>query len=348
MPEGSFNKLILARSQNRSTVLIFVMLLICMDIAFCHLSEIRMVEPTNFYSFNSREPFVYRMLIPLVLSVFHVDFMTCKTQLNFPISSCADLLALCIDWSSLAFSCIILIICFRKIKSNEATRLHRPEIVVPVFMWMVIFNYMLVPNRSIYYPYDFLELSFLSVAVWLGVSGRGGYWGLPLLTLLSSLNKETALFLPVVYTLYVGWRGELTRRTILIAILSLLFVFVGKYFCVFYITNFIITTPPNDPSIFENHLFLNITQMANPIAWLAWLSAFGGAAIFMILPSPRIRNLKIVVSGLILTWILVIFFVGITRQIRLMGPMIYPILLPVMLIIEDLMYSKLASRSPEN
>src|SRR5208337_1406420 len=134
------------------------MIILCISIAFCHLSEYRMIEPVDFYTFNAKEPFIYRIFLPVLFSKFDFVLGSCSTKLNFPIGSCADLTALFVDALSLMISCVIVLHVFRKLPSGDIISFHRPELVVPLFLWMVIFTYLIVPNRSIYYPYDFTEL----------------------------------------------------------------------------------------------------------------------------------------------------------------------------------------------
>lgn len=205
-------KLALAMNTNKRPIIaILTMVIICINIAFCHLSEIRMVEPNDFYTFNAREPFIYRILLPLLFSKFRLS--SCSTKLNFPIGSCADLTALFVDVLSLITSSVMVLYVFRRIPSGNKISFHRPELAVPLFLWMVIFTYMLVPNRAVYYPYDFLELMFFSIGIYMSTL-KNGIYVLPILTFVSSMNKETALFLPLIYAVYTGYTGKLTKAAI--------------------------------------------------------------------------------------------------------------------------------------
>jgi hypothetical protein len=92
------------------------------------------------------------------------------------------------------------------------------------------------------------------------------------------------------------------------------------------------------PSIFENQFLYNIIQLSNPLAWLAWLSAFGGCGLFLAIPRNGYKRLNMIVGALILFWAFIVFFVGISRGMRLFGFLIFPVLLPIMLQIEDFLY----------
>lgn len=304
-----------------------------------------MVEPNDFYTFKAREPFIYRIFLPLLFSNFHLG--SCSTRLNFPISSCADLTALCVDVLSLIISSFIVLHVFRIIPSGGKISFHRPELAVPLFLWMVLFTYMLVPNRAIYYPYDFLELMFFSIGIYLSTM-RSGIYVLPILTFIASLNKETALFLPLIYAIYAGYTGKLTKASIVSVAVSLLAAFLGKYASIYYIMNVIGTTNTTSPSVFEKHFLYNVEQLANPIAWLTWLSAFGGCAVFLAFPRIGYKRLNILVGLLILSWTFIVFFVGVSRGMRLYGFLIFPVLLPIMLQVEEFLYpGKRESESKE-
>jgi hypothetical protein len=251
-----------------------------------------------------------------------------------------------VDGLSLIISCMIVLRVFRKIQSSGAICLHRPELAVPLFLWMVIFTYLIVPNRSIYYPYDFTELMFFSIGTYLSTMGRPGIYILPVLTFVSSLNKETSLFLPAIYAIYTGYTGKLTKGSIVAVGVSVLAVFVGKYASIYYVTNVI--EKNIIPSVFENQFFYNIKQLLNPLAWLAWLSVFGGCGLFLAIPRTGYKRLNIVVVTLIFLWFFIVFFVGISRAMRLFGFLIFPVLLPMMIQIEDFLYpGKLESESKD-
>jgi hypothetical protein len=323
----------------RNPALKLAMLLICMTVAFCHLSlSLHEVEPTSFYGFAAREPFIYRILIPALFRLLPINFRTCSAHLNFPIEHCADLAALCVDWLALTFSCVILLHAYRSVASQERTFLHQPVLVIPIFLWMVIFDFVLVPNNSMYYPYDFLQLLFFSSAVWVGVSARGYGW-LPLLAFISTLNKEDAIFLPVTAAIYAAWVGRLDRRMMLSMLAAFIAVALAKYASLMYIRD-VIKLPAANPALYENHLFYNLHQLANPIAWLAWLGIFGGGAFILALPLQRIGRLKIIIVALVMAYIPIVFLMGESREIRLFGPLICPVLLPIVLTVDALLYGE--------
>jgi len=317
--------------------LLLALPLICLTVAFCHLSlSLHEIEPATFYSFGAREPYIYRILLPALGALLPAHTLAHDTHLTFPLEHGADVVALCVDWLALTFACVLMAASFRRIAAGDAAHLRQPGLVVPVFLWMVIFDYILVPNNSMYYPYDFPQLLFFAGAVWLGVSGRGGYWGVALLTFIGALNKEDALFVPVIAAIYAAWVGKFNARLLWSMLAAAAAVVLAKYMGLLFVRD-LIKLPAASPTLYENHLAYNLHQLINPIAWFAWLGVFGGGAFVLAMPLARINRLKIAVVGLMLAYIPVILVMGESRELRLMGPLIGPVILPVMLTVDALL-----------
>jgi len=322
----------------RHVALLLALPLVCLTVAFCHLSlSIHEIEPATFYSFAAREPYIYRILLPTLGALLPAHALAHNTHLSFPLEHGADALALCVDWLALTFACVLMAVSFRRVAAGDRAHLRKPGLVVPVFLWMVIFDYILVPNNSMYYPYDFPQLLFFAGAVWLGVSGRGGYWGLPLLAFIGALNKEDALFVPVIAAIYAAWVGKFSARLVWSMLAAVAAVVLAKYVGLVVVRE-LVKLPAASPTLYENHLAYNLHQLINPIAWFAWLGVFGGGAFVLAMPLARISRLKIAVVGLMLAYIPVILVMGESRELRLMGPLICPVLLPVLLTLDALLY----------
>lgn len=319
-------------------------IIICITISFCHLSESRSVQPIEYFVFGSPEPFVYRAFLPLLFSKFYIVNNACITHLNFPISSCADLTALCIDSISLTLACLIIFSTFKKLGTGAASAFRRPQLVIAFFLWMVVFNYIAVPNRSIYYPYDFPELFFFSLGAYFGTRYSFGKYVLPVLVFISAFNKETALFLPFIYLVYRGFSGKIDNSEIISVTISVLAAFAGKYVSIYYVTH-IIGVGNGAPNVYENHLHDNVHQLLNPIAWLAWASTFGGALFFILDPKEIKQRFNVIFLALLAAWLVVVFTVGLAREIRLFGFLIFPLLLPIMLRAESFLYANNQSPS---
>jgi hypothetical protein len=335
---GGASTLLLMPERRRA--LLFALPLICLTVAFCHLSlSFHEIEPVSYYAFGVHEPYLYRILVPALFRWLPARSLSCSTHLTFPIERCADVAALAIDWLALTAACLLLFATFRLVAARDRAELLTPALVVPLFLWMVVFDYILVPNNSMYYAYDFLQLAFFAAAAWLGASARGGYWALALLSFIGALNKEDALFLPVIAGVYAFWVERLNLRMVWALLLAAIAVLVAKYVTILYIRE-VVRIPMATPTLFENHLVHNLHQLLNPIAWFAWLGAFGGGVFVLAMRLRRIEQLKLMVIGLIAAYVPVIFLVGESRELRLLGPMICPVLLPVMLTVDALLYGE--------
>jgi hypothetical protein len=330
----------------RSPALKLALLPICMAVAYCHMNlSQHVIEPASFFAFGSREPFIYRILLPAIFQLLPASFQSCRTHLPFPLEHCQDAAALVVDWLALVFSCVILLRAFRIIAAHDGPHLRQPALVVPLFLWIVIFEYVLVVNGSMYYPYDFLQLLFFASAVWVGVSPRRAYWLLPLLAFVGALNKEDAIFLPVTAGIFAYWVGRLHRGMLVSIGIAVIAVVAAKYASLLYVRD-ILGLPPFAPSLFEYHLAYNLHQVINPVSWLSWMCIFGGGVFMLTLPLPRINRLKLLVLVIFLAYLPVVFTVGESREIRLFGPLICAVLLPLMLTINALLFDATDAPAP--
>jgi hypothetical protein len=326
-----------------SRKLLFVAYLIvtlCTVVAFFHLSGPRPIEPQYYFTFKTRQPFIYRILLPMIMNHIGIDVSNCNTGLNFPIQSCGDIASLIIDDLALIISCMMIYATFIKIASHSDTSLGEPFIAIPIFIWMVIFTYVMVPNRNLYYPYDFSELMFFSLAAYVGACLHISYIVLPFLTLLSALNKETAFFVPIICVLYANTVGALRQRLLISAAASFVISFFTKYLCIWYIRIIIGRGFSGHLLLFENRILDNLSQLANPIAWMSWAAAFGGLYLLWFVPMDRTRILDRAVGLLACMWVGVIFIVGINRELRLLAPLILPVLLPTVMKIDSILFHR--------
>jgi hypothetical protein len=214
----------------------------------------------------------------------------------------------------------------------------RPELVVPVFLWTVIFDYVAVPNDSIYYAYDFAELTFFAILAWLGTTTNRAHLFLPVLILFASFNKETALFMIPVFVVYAACAGTTNRWSILSAAISVAAVLIAKYIAYYYVIKMINPDVSLDPHVYENKILDNLKQLLNPLAWFAWAGVFGGGTVFLAMPGASVRLLNFAIAVIIIGWLAILFVVGLPREMRLFGPMAFLVILPLMLKIETFLY----------
>lgn len=336
-----------AKGEDRIVLLLWIALtLACARIAWTHLSLFRMLDPAELFSFNARPPFTYRLFLPFLLSPLRIDFANCATGLNAPIGSCADVAALIIDTASLFFATALMLSTFRILARAGAIPFLRPELVAPILLWTVTFSYVAVPNSSIYYAYDFPELLFFALTARLAVAAPGYAFVLPPLLLLAATCKETALFMVPVYLIYAWCMRPLTRAQWVAAGVAAALVAASKYALYAYVIHYMRPDLAAAPVVYENQVVKNLRQFANPMAWFAWTGLYGGAAVLLAAPVAARPGLNRAIFAVIAGWMVILLAVGLPREMRLFGPMIFLLAIPLQLRVERLLYGGAAPSRP--
>ena len=306
-------------------------------ISFVRLSQPMTVSPADYFSFNARAPFLYRPLLPALLSWMPVDFQSCRVGLNVPLDTCANVAALALDGTFLFVTCL----CVWSAMSVVAERVGRhPDWGIPaalLALWMATACFVLPPNRILYYAYDSLDLAFVAVGVMLATRWRrrGALLLIPL-TFLAAFNKETAVFIPISVLVFAFFMRQIDRRLLVCSGLAAIATPLAKPLSVAFIQWKLGTTVP--ANLFELQLLGNLRQLTNPLMWLAWGSAMGGALLaLLLLPSldPHVRKLRRVVVAIVVVWFGVIMVVGMAREMRLLAPLIPVVVLAVTALLWD-------------
>jgi hypothetical protein len=301
------------------------LVVVCLQLAWMHVSSIHMVAPLDYFNLKSSEPFVYRTFWPMVLSFIGLENLGRSTSLNFPADNTANLAALLIDFFTMYFTLAILLSFSKKLfeKINPGKRDICVFLMIGSYLWCIIFSYLLVPNRTIFYPYDFTEQMFIAVSVYLSIARfKWLHAGLIMTCLVAGLNKETAVFYPVMFLLFRYAIGKMTSLDIAAAVIATTAAFLSKYLSLMYLSFVNDYSVPADAQFFELQIVYNIEQMTNPLAWLSWLGAFGGLYILIVPLLSRVpRRILVPTIMILLCWVAIMFVVGISREMRLLGPM---------------------------
>jgi hypothetical protein len=93
---------------------------------------------------------------------------------------------------------------------GQSGRALRPLLVLSLWTWQMAVTFIASQVHNWYYPYDFLAQAFMAWGCWLIVSGRS-FQSLAVLTLVATLNRETAIWLPV---WYLAWHGVSDRKVL--------------------------------------------------------------------------------------------------------------------------------------
>ena len=157
------------------------------------------------------------------------------------------------------------------------------------------------------------------------------------LTFVAAFNKETAVFIPISAVVFAFYMRRVDRRLIACSALAVIATLLAKPLSVAFIEQRLGSTAP--AKVFERHLSENLGQLANPVTWLAWGSAMGGALLaLLLLPSldAHVLKLRRIVVSTIVAWFGVIMAVGVVREMRLLAPLIPVVALTVTTLLWDL------------
>ena len=91
---------------------------------------------------------------------------------------------------------------YRKVSQRHTL----PALVFPLFLFCVMWTYVIHNEANFSYPYDLLSLAFFTGGLYAIYEGR--FFPLALILLVGTFNRETTLFLIVIYLLDAASRGS--------------------------------------------------------------------------------------------------------------------------------------------
>ena len=325
MIEKEISNYFIRNEKNKLTNLLLDLFVffVFLNIAWTHQTILFQLVPIEeFYKNGYRPPFNYRVLLRVVYHIF-----TGGMQFDFvfkqPLSNSRELfhlftdtLALFIVWKSLTETAI-----------NQGLKKYKSKIFSFIFtIHIVVFGYFFVPNRALFYPYDFVELMFFSLFLWLATSRISFKNNLSLILLLiASLNKETAVFGWLIFYIISTYKNEklfayLTIKHLIFLMLAGVTMIISKVISI-EISNYLITSKQHIAIILhENHLKENFRQLFNPLFWFSMIGIFSYLYIPLVFVRKKLQRIDLVLLILVLIWFLIMFFVGLIRELRLFVP----------------------------
>lgn len=213
----------------------------------------------------------------------------------------------------------------------------------PQMQWLTLglgyaayFDYILVLNRNVYYPYDILGLFLFSLLVYLAWLGRPVLFAL--LFPFAFLNKETVTLTILIYFGFHVGRVPLTK------LLSFCAVMTAMVICLRWIQHSIFC--PSCPMA-QDQLSYNVHQLANPLFWISVASVFGFGYVPLLLfwrnIPTRVRLTCVIVFAV---WAVGMAKVGILREIRIFSELSILILLMTTLAFATAAERALALKDP--
>lgn len=307
---------------NRYLLAIFALALVAsINIAWAHQNAIlHAITVPNYYDFAARKPFIYRVLLPLIYGALFGFRNVIYTDLKHPVSSSYEIFQLVADSLAIFSLFIAMFMLFDMFNKQHAKNTNA---LVALLFWLIvlIFGYFIVPNRTYFYPYDFIELSMLALTM-LAITRaeRSLIYLLPALLFFASLNKETAGFVLTFYVIHHYGRRSI-REMLATLILSVAACMLARYFVFFFLTSMDIAGLAVRNQ-FEIRLIHNLGQLfGNPLAWFSMLGIMSYTYIFPILLRRHLDRRDRFLLLAVLLWTAIMFVVGEIRELRIFAPM---------------------------
>jgi hypothetical protein len=186
------------------------------------------------------------------------------------------------------------------------------------YLWMALaqilcayFDYTLVLNRNLFYPYDLPALFFFSALTYFAVTGD--YWLFTLTFIPAELTKETAVMGILIFFLLQIKRDNWQRVVAYCVFLGLLFAGI-KYL----LYRELYRPCVHCAGLAQDQLRSNLMQSLNPLFWISILSLFAYLWIALVFLWPWIsRRLKYTFCVTAAAWLLIMLGAGILREIRI-------------------------------
>jgi hypothetical protein len=301
---------------------------VCLNLAWEHQALLTpMVTIQDYYDFHARAPLIFRMLPALLCRVLLGAHTNAPTGLNAPLDSHYAIFQVVLDAISLSVAFAFMVRIARQLnpRLNENISI---AVAAAAGIMIVVFGYFMVPNKALFYPYDFTDLCIASGMFYLCIRGGSllGLW-LPLAVFLATLNKETAVFYSGLYLVFSIDRKQDWKRTGLV-LLACAASFVLARTTVLMLLRRLSGDISGAPQ-FEMQLLYTLSQLKNPLLLFALLNICSYLYVAVWAIRKRLDRTDMLILGMVLLWILIMSTVGIFRQLRLYVPaslMLYVIL----------------------
>ena len=274
---------------------------------------------TDYYHFEAREPFVYRILPALIYNSLAAGHRDVLTGLNAPFDSSVNIFQLCMDAVSLGLTLVFL---------NKIVRRLNPDLhpaltlafAAAAELVIVVFGFYMVPNRAFFYPYDFPDLCLATFIFYLCIRLEGRYeYLLPAAIFIATLNKETAIYYCGLYLAFRMSRRQDWGRTARVLALCCV-AFVAARAGVIWLVRQLHNGVPIVNEQYEYHLMYTLQQMSNPLFIFAMLNICSYLYVAIYLLRRRLDRTDGLILLMIAGWIAIMAVVGIVRELRIFVP----------------------------
>ena len=317
-----------------------MLILVCINISWAHQMNLhQMVSINDYYSRNALAPYAFRVL-PLALFNLLTDGRIENTGFPRPLSNTAEIFQLALDSISLFGTGVMLFL----IAKNYGRVLTREALVLATLylLIMVVFGYFIVPNLSLFYPYDFIELFFCAMMVFISTHPfKYDLIAISIALFFGALAKETILFMALVY-LILRFNGRyLGAKSILTSLLFLAMFAASKYCAVEIAEHYYGGHIPKE--LFYNQLMYTVRQFKNPLFYFSMVGIFSYLYLPVLFIRKELDKIDKLLLIMIFVWMLIMANVGIVRELRIFSPMCVILFLVLMRHFDTLMHNMLGA-----
>jgi hypothetical protein len=298
----------------------YLVAIISLNLAWEHQTILtQMVTIKEYYNFAAEAPFVYRILPALICRVLFWGHANVATGLNAPIDSYFSIFQLALDSIALVIAFVFMTKIARQLNPKLPDTIILP-FVATVALLIIVFGYFMVPNKALFYPYDFPDMCIATIIFYLCLRpGAATTILLPIAVLLATLNKETAVFYSGLYLIFSIERRSDWKRVTAVLLASGVAFIVARTFVLFLVHRLAPGSTAQGPQ-FLLQLLYTLQQMRNPLLLFTLLNICSYLYVPVWAIRKRLDRTDLLILAMVVAWIIIMALVGIFRQLRLYVP----------------------------
>lgn len=308
-------------SNKNNLLLVFLIAIVTLNLAWEHQTIlIQMVHLKAYYHLAAQEPFVYRILPALVYYALAPGHRDILTGMNEPFDSTASIFQLVMDAACLSATLFFM---WKIVRALNPAAGPGGSFAFAALCWLiiVIFGYYMVPNRALFYPYDFPDLFFAAAIFFLCIrlEGRQEYL-LAVAVFIATLNKETAIFYVGLYVALRAANPSANWTRVTTVIMSCACAFVAARSLVMWLVRVLGAGLPTHNMQYEFHLAYTVEQLKNPLFVFAMLNVCSYLYVGVYLVRKRLERVDYLILMMVIGWAGIMSVVGIVRELRIFVP----------------------------
>lgn len=299
-------------------LLIILLLMVCLNISFAHQALYQMISVDNYYSFKLEAPFAYRVL-PMVLYKMIIGNNIIQTHLPSPLQDSAHIFQMALDTISLFATIVFLYLFVRTV--THLKKLSSLALAFSFLMLVLCFGIFFVPNISLFYTYDFLDFVTISLVLLLSVTEfKYNFLAVCLVIFVGVLSKETAFFYASIYIILKSNGNIFSVKNMLYATVFITIFIAAKNLAI-YLANLYNGGHEVTGSIIHNQINYHLQQLKNPLFYFVMSGIFSYLYIPVFCIRKSLNKVDYFLLLMVLVWIVIMFFVGTMRELRIFTPM---------------------------